>query len=69
MYACPLYNSTTKIIEYIFAVIFLLNTLFHVGRYTWISLTLKPVSLSPQQKALLHIKDSGKILEFILTHI
>lgn len=58
IYSSHLCTTTVEIIKRIAAVFFVLNTVFHLCRYMWISTTLPTVELTPTQKTLLGIKDS-----------
>lgn len=62
-----MYTTTILIAEYTIATVLMLNTVFHFCRYIWISLTLKPVALSPRQKSLLGVRVSGEYHKRVLS--
>jgi hypothetical protein len=45
--------------EWLVAVVLMLNTAYHFGRYLRRTFYLDPVTVSPTQKKLLGISDSG----------
>ena len=58
IYTCPQYGQYTQLIEYVTAGLFLLNSVFHFGRYIWTTFKIEPLALSPRQKILLGVKEN-----------
>ncbi|XP_076639602.1 transmembrane protein 209 [Colletes latitarsis] len=50
-------------VEWCLASIFALNALYHIIRYTWTSLTLQPVILSPKQRRLLGVSEDDPVFK------
>jgi len=67
IYTCPMYTKTIIYFEWLVAIVLMLNTAYHFGCYFRRSFYLDPVILSPAQKKLMGISDSGTI--FIVENI
>jgi hypothetical protein len=59
IYTCPVYTTTVVYLEWLVALILMLNTAYHFVHYLRRTFYLDPVILSPTQKKLLGISDSG----------
>lgn len=53
--------------EWCLASIFALNALYHVSRYAWTSLTIRPILLSPKQRRLLGVADDDPLFKNQIT--
>lgn len=47
--------------EWCLASIFALNALYHITRYTWANLSLRPILLSPKQRRLLGVSEDDPL--------
>lgn len=50
-------------VEWCIASIFALNALYHIIQYTWATLSLKPIALSPKQRPLLGISEDDPLFK------
>ncbi|KAJ4448217.1 hypothetical protein ANN_10231 [Periplaneta americana] len=66
IYTCPMYTATMIYVEWVIALVLALNMAYHFGLYLRRSFYLEPVILTPNQKKLMGISDSG-ILSVMLT--
>ncbi|KAM0725849.1 Transmembrane protein 209 [Formica fusca] len=62
VYGGPAYKPVYWI-EWCLASIFALNALYHIIRYTWAILSLKPITLSPKQRPLLGITEDDPLFK------
>lgn len=62
VYGGPAYKPVYWI-EWCLASIFGLNALYHIIRYTWATLSLKPITLSPKQRPLLGITEDDPLFK------
>ncbi|XP_050462419.1 transmembrane protein 209 [Cataglyphis hispanica] len=62
VYGGPAYKPVYWI-EWCLASIFGLNALYHIIQYTWATLSLKPIALSPKQRPLLGITEDDPLFQ------
>lgn len=62
VYGGPAYKPVYWI-EWCLASIFALNALYHIIRYIWATLSLKPIALSPKQRPLLGITEDDPLFK------
>lgn len=68
-YTCPLYTSYIQYIEYVGAIVLLLNIFYHFGRYLKLNLTRNAVSSAPIVNTCLSTSLPGRFLYlFICLH-
>ncbi|PSN34003.1 hypothetical protein C0J52_14608 [Blattella germanica] len=60
---CEAYTSTMIFCEWLIIVVLFLNSLYHFGQYLRVSFYLDPVVLTPRQKKLMGISDTGQSVE------